>query len=125
MFKERNSHNHNLIILQLNCGWHGNDKHWKRGGNHQDYPYKGTPNNNLSEKIPFLWVVLPIHNEMFKFSKSLAYNFYIFRPVRARRPDGLCGLDNRATYPDTTEWKYTEDQVTNNLGYLVLQISNI
>ena len=69
MFKERKSHNHNLIILQLNCGWHGNDKHWKRGGNHQDYPYKGTPNNNLSEKIPFLWVVLPIHNEMFKLQR--------------------------------------------------------
>ena len=29
--------------IQLNCGWHANDKHWKGG------TYAGTPNNNLGK----------------------------------------------------------------------------
>ena len=31
--------------------------------------------------------------------------------MRSPRPDGLCGLSNRATYPDTSNWTYSDDQV--------------
>ena len=72
--------------IQLNCGWHGNDKHWNNG-----ITYAGTPNNNLGE---FLLVMEILFSSL----------------VRAPRLDNRCGLSQRATFPTTTDWKYTVDE---------------
>ena len=117
-----------LFPPQLNCGWHGNDKHW--AGKHKNYPYKGTPNNNLGKNIVFFdeakyfvlgwWVFFTLNfwemcnrgKTIFILSSSFLLTFPILSPsVREWRLDGSCGLNNRMTYPDTANWTYSDDQV--------------